>query len=78
MLLSCSVGAAPVCACLSSALAFLASSAYQEPWYSSHDFLPSLIMPNSRFWPAMPRLIVMSTAVGSLALAPFGVDGDAL
>ena len=70
MLFSCSVGAAPVCACSSSALEFSASSAYQVPWYSSQDFLPSLIMLKSRFCPAMPRLMVMFTAVGSLALAP--------
>ena len=70
MLLSCSVGAAPVAACSSSAFEFLVSSAYQVPWYSIHDFSPSLIMPNSRFCPAMPRLIVMFTAVGSLPLEP--------
>ena len=55
---------------MSSDLAFLPSSAYHVPWYSIQDFGPLLIMPNSRLWPAMPRLIVMSTAVGSLALSP--------
>ncbi len=70
MLLSCSVGAAPVSACSPSALAFLLSTLYQVPWYSTHALVPSAFMPNSSVWPAMPTFIVMSAAVGSFALLP--------
>src|SRR5665648_55470 len=69
-LLSCSVGAAPVLAWSLRLLEFFWSTAYHLPLYSTHALSPCAIIPKSRVCPAMPTLIFMSEAIGSVALLP--------
>ncbi len=48
----------------------MASTLYHLSWYCTQDSVPCVIIPSSSVCPEMPRLIVMSTAVGSLELLP--------